>query len=188
MNNIDINISEILSRIRYLYLNNDVYVTCLDSYKGFKVLDLEVGPFEKGSKYKVKQFIADSLIHYNIFEKLPGEKLDNLDVQRHAISERDNQKLEKKNNPLFLMNIRENKRDMLNDVENKKKTKMDFDRYNSYMSNIIYNRLLKSLRLSTTEISTAEENRLTTSEKKLFSILNKIILEWLNFFLHQEQL
>ena len=72
---------------------------------------------------------------------------------------------------------------MENLVEEKSRPKIDLDRYNSYTTNYLDNRLLKLLKLAKTELSLEDEHKLTNSEKTLFNIISKIIKKWRAYFL-----
>ena len=119
-------------------------------------------------------------------EIIPAEKCDNVDVQRYAISERDDQKLIQTEENFFLNKIKEFKQFMKNDIKNKNKPQINLDRYNSYSLSMVDNRLLKLLKLAKTDLSLDDERRLTSSEKLLFEILFNLIKNWRNFFLISE--
>ena len=107
-------------------------------------------------------------------------------MQRYAISERDDQKLIQTEDGFFLNKIKEFKQIMKNDIKNKNKPQINLDRYNSYSSSMVDNRLLKLLKLAKTELSFDDERRLTISEKLLFEILFKLIKNWRNFFINSK--
>ena len=165
-----------------MFRNEEIYTICISDSNGFSLLNHKIGPFKKGKTYKLKFFIALPFIEKNILKLTPREKCDSLDVQRYAVSERDDQKLVKRADHYFLNKIKEFKVFMEKKVKDQEKPKIDLDRYNSYMSNIIYNRLLKLLKLATTEPSFKDEEKLTFSEKILFKRLNKLLSIWNEFF------
>jgi hypothetical protein len=144
------------------------------------------GPFEKGKKYKLKFFEAMPFIGFKVLKLLSEEKCDNIDVQRYAISERDDQKLILSENNLFLNKIKEFKLFLEKEVREKNKPKIDLDRYLSYFVNVIDSRLLKLLRLARSELSLEDERRLTSSEKILFKKLYPLIKQWRMFFLQND--
>jgi hypothetical protein len=172
-----------LSRINFIFKNEIITTECIKSHKGFKILGESFGPYEKGNKYKIKLFSAVPFIQNDILEIIPQEKCDNIDVQRYAISERDDQRLIQ-TNKFFLSKIKEFRHFMIDDIRKKKKPQLNLDRYNSYLLNIVDNRLLKLIKLAKTEISFDDERRLTASEKKLFDILFNVIKQWRNFFIN----
>ena len=171
-----------LSRLNFIF-NNEIIVTeCIKDFEGFSLLGESFGPFEKGKKYRITLFSAIPFIEKDILKVTPIEKCDNIDVQRYAISERDDPKLIKRNENFFLNKIKEFKKIMEIEILKKNKPKIDLDRYNSYNSNIIDSRLLKLLKLSMTELSLEDERRLTKSEKLLYTYLYNLIKIWRNFF------
>ena len=172
-----------LNRINFIFKNEIITTECIKSHNGFKILGESFGPYEKGNKYKMKLFSAVPFIQNDILEIIQQEKCDNVDVQRYAISERDDQRLIQTNDNFFLSKIKEFKQFMLEDIKKRKKPQINLDRYSSYLLSIVDNRLLKLIRLAKTELSLDDERRLTISEKKLFDILFNIIKQWRNFFI-----
>jgi len=83
----------------------------------------------------------------------------------------------------FLNKIKEYRFFMHKDVKDNIKPKIDLDRFNSYLSNIIDSRLLKLLRLSKAELTLEDEKRLTRTEFVLYKFINHIINTWRDFFL-----
>ena len=175
-----------LKRINFMFKNEKITTECVKSYEGFTLLGESFGPFENGKKYKIKLFSAIPFIINEILEIIQSEKCDNVDVQRYAISERDDQKLIQTEDGFFLNKIKEFKQIMKNDIKNKNKPQINLDRYNSYSSSMVDNRLLKLLKLAKTELSFDDERRLTISEKLLFEILFKLIKNWRNFFINSK--
>ena len=173
-----------LNRINFIFKNEIITTECIKSYKGFKILGDSFGPYEKGNKYKLKLFSAVPFIQNDILRITQQEKCDNVDVQRYAISERDDQRLFHTNNNYFLSKIKEFKQFMIDDIRKKKKPQINLDRYNSYLLSIVDNRLLKLIKLAKTDLSLDDERRLTISEKKLFDILFNLIKKWRNFFIN----
>lgn len=171
-----------LNRINFIFRNEKIIAECIKNYEGFSLLGESFGPFEKGKKYKLKLFSAIPFIEKDILKVAPTEKCDNIDVQRYAISERDDPKLIKRSNSYFLNKIREFKTIMENEINKKNKPVIDLDRYNSYTSNIIDSRLLKLLKLSRAELSLEDERILTNSEKLLYDYLYHLIKIWRDFF------
>lgn len=172
-----------LKRVNFIFKNEEIMSECVKNHKAFILFGENYGPFEKGQKYKLKFFIALPFIQKEILKPISDEKCDNVDVQRYAISERDNEKLTNQSKPYFLNRIKEFKSVMEYEVENNQKPKVDLDRYNSYSSNVIDSRLLKLLRLSKAELSLDDEKRLTLSEKILYKELYTVIKVWRDFFL-----
>ena len=82
-----------LKRVNFIFKNEEIIMECLKSHGGFSFLGEQYGPFEKGNKYKLKHFLALPFIQNEILKLSSSEKCDNIDVQRYAISERDDQKL-----------------------------------------------------------------------------------------------
>lgn len=171
-----------LNRINFIFRNEKIIAECIKNSEGFSLLGGSFGPFEKGKKYKLKLFSAIPFIEKDILKVAPTEKCDNIDVQRYAISERDDPKLIKRSNSYFLNKIREFKTFMENEINKKNKPVIDLDRYNSYTSNIIDSRLLKLLKLSRAELSLEDERILTNSEKLLYDYLYHLIKIWRDFF------
>ena len=171
-----------LNRINFIFRNEKIIAECIKNFEGFSLLGESFGPFEKGKKYKLKLFSAIPFIEKDILKVAPTEKCDNIDVQRYAISERDDPKLIKRSNSYFLNKIREFKTIMENEINKKNKPVIDLDRYNSYTSNIIDSRLLKLLKLSRAELSLEDERILTNSEKLLYDYLYHLIKIWRDFF------
>jgi len=175
-------LSNSLSRINFIFQNEKIITECIKDFEGFSLLGESFGTFEKGKKYKLKLFSAIPFIEKGILKVAPEDKCDNIDVQRYAISERDDPKITKRTNNYFLNKIKVFKRFMENEIDNKNKPKIDLDRYNSYTSNIIDSRLLKLLKLSMAELSLEDERLLTNSEKLLYGYLYYLIKTWREFF------
>jgi len=172
-----------LNRINFIYRNENIITECIKSSEGISILGESFGPFEKGKRYKLKLFSAIPFIENDVLKVEQEEKCDNIDVQRYAIGERDDQQLIKRENNLFLNKLKEFKRFMEHDIKKSYKPNIDLDRYNSYTSNIIDGRLLKILKLAKAELSLDDELRLTNSEKLLYEYLYNLIKTWRQFFL-----
>ncbi|MHA1913795.1 MAG: hypothetical protein ACW986_02125 [Promethearchaeota archaeon] len=172
-----------LNRFSFIFINELVTTECIKNETGFTILGERFGPFEKGKKYKLKLFSALPFIKNDILEIAPSEKCDNVDVQRYAISERDDQKLIQTDDGYFLNRIREFRHFMIEDIKKKKKPQMSLDRYNSYASSIVDNRLLKILKLTKSDLSMDDERRLTIAEKLLYRELSTFIKKWRSFYL-----
>jgi hypothetical protein len=173
-----------LKRINFIFKNEKITTECIKSFEGFTLLGESFGPFEKGKKYKIMLFSAIPFIINNILEIIQSEKCDNVDVQRYAISERDDQKLIQTDEDYFLNKIKEFKQFMKNDIKKKNIPQINLDRYNSYSLSMIDNRLLKLLKLAKTELSLDDDNRLTISEKLLFEFFFELIKNWRKFFIN----
>jgi len=186
MENVGGQLTKSLNRINFMFKNEKITAECIKSFEGFTLLGESFGPFEKGKKYKLRLFSAIPFIIKEVLEIIPAEKCDNVDVQRYAISERDDQKLIQTEENFFLNKIKEFKQFMKNDIKNKNKPQINLDRYNSYSLSMVDNRLLKLLKLAKTDLSLDDERRLTNSEKLLFEILFNLIKNWRNFFLISE--
>lgn len=169
-----------------MFKNEKITAVCIKSHEGFTILGESFGPFEKEKKYKLNLFSAIPFIENDILEIIQLEKCDNIDVQRYAISERDDQKLIQTDDHFFLNKIREFKKFTEVDIKKKKIPQVNLDRYNSYSSSIVDNRLLKLLKLAKTELSLDDERRLTNSERILFKQLFSLISQWRNFFIRHE--
>ena len=72
---------------------------------------------------------------------------------------------------------------MEKDVKDGIKPMIDLDKFNSYLSNIIDNRLLKLLKLSKAELTLDDEKRLTISELTLYRLIFDLLSTWKTFFL-----
>lgn len=174
---------DFLSKLNFIFINEYIFTECIKDFDGFSIFNEAFGPFEIGKKYRLKFFIAKIFIENNILKIALNEKCNNIDVQRYAIAERDDQKLIKQENMHFLNKIKEFRFFMDKDTKEGIKPKMDLDRFNSYLSNIIDSRLLKLLRLSKTELTLDDEKRLTNSEQILYKFMFKFINTWRKFFL-----
>jgi len=183
LNKIGEDLLDHLNRLNFIFKNEVITTVCIKKFNGFSLFNENFGPFEQGKNYKLKFFIAKILINNNILKLAPNEKCDNIDVQRYAIAERDNQKLMQREYVYFLNKIKEYRFFMYKDVKDNIKPKIDLDRFNSYLSNIIDSRLLKLLRLSKAELTLEDEKRLTRTEFVLYKFINHIINTWRDFFL-----
>ena len=183
MNNIEIQLEDSLKRVSFIFKNEVITTKGITNHGRFTILGESFGPFEKGKKYRLPYFIALPFIENNILKIDSREKCDNIDVQRYAISERDDQKLLQRENKFFLNKIKEFRFLIEKEVIEKKTPKLDLDRFNSYSINIIDNRLLKLLKLARTNLSLNDERKLSNSEKLLFTKLFDILKAWRNFFL-----
>ncbi|MFO8018611.1 MAG: hypothetical protein R6U96_08250 [Promethearchaeia archaeon] len=173
-----------LVRINFIYQNQPILTECVKKSKGFSLLGHMVGPFKKGKKYKLKYFIAAPLIKKKILEVVPDEKCDNVDVQRYAIRERDDQRIVYPKEKLFLNKLKEFREFLVKKVDDRIIPKTNLDRYNSYLSNLVDSRLLKLLKLSRSELSPADEKNLTDAEKMLNERIFKLINTWRKYFLN----
>jgi len=160
-----------------------VNTECIKDYAGFSLFGEQFGPFEKGKNYNIKLFLAIPFIENSILKIISSEKCDNVDVQRHAIAERDTQQLLRQDANYFLNKIKEFRKFMEKDVVDEIKTRRDLENFNSYLMNVIDNRLLKLLRLTKTELSLDAERRLTNSEQTLFKRIHKLVNTWRSFYL-----
>jgi len=170
----------------FIFRNEEITTEGISDHNGFSILGESFGPFEQGKKYRLPYFIALPFIENNILRIDSREKCDNTDVQRYAISERDDQKLLHRENKFFLNKIKEFRVFIEKEVIDNKIPKLDLDRFNSYSINIVDNRLLKLLKLARTNLSLNDERKLTTSERLLFTKLFDIIKAWRDFFLMKE--
>jgi len=184
LNKIEENLIDSLNRINFVYKNRKIFTECVKNYNGFSLFGKRFGPFEKGKKYNLKFFIAVPFIENNILKIESSKKCDNVDVQRFAIAERDDPRLIRQEN-FFLNEIREFKIFLKKQIKDGEKPKSDMDRFNSYMANIIDNRLLKLLKLAKAEaeISLEDERKLTNSEHLLFNHIYNLIVTWRSFYL-----
>jgi len=183
LSNVEENLSDSLKRINFIFRNEEITTECIISHQGFSFLGEKLGSFEKGKKYRMQYFKAIPFIKNNILRIVSSEKCDNIDVQRFAISERDDQKLIQRDDSHFLNKLKEFKLLMEKEVEDKTKPKIDLDRYNSYTANVIDSRLVKLLRLSKSDLSLDDERKLTNSEKTFYKMLAELVRGWRNFFL-----
>ncbi len=163
--------------------NEEISMECVKNFDGFSILGEKFGPFEKGKKYRMKFFQAIPFIEHNILNINPTDKCDNVDVQRFAIEERDDQRIIIHDNKYLLNKIKEFKRFMEKEVREGIKPQEFLTNFNSYLSNIIDSRLLKLLRLSRSELSLDDERRLTKSEQFLYNKIYELINNWRSFFL-----
>ena len=172
--------------MNFIFKNEEITTEGISNYNGFSLLGESFGPFEKGKKYRLPYFIALPFIENDVLRIDSREKWDNTDVQRFAISERDDQKLIQRENKLFLNKIKEFRFFIEKEVTGKKIPKLDLDRFNSYSINLVDNRLLKLLKLARSNLSLNDERKLTTTENILFTKLVDIIKAWRTFFLSQK--
>jgi hypothetical protein len=176
------NFGEQLLRLNFMFKNQNITTECVTNHPGFSLLGEPYGPFEKGKQYKLKFFTAIPFLKSNILKIIESEKCDNIDVQRYAINERDDQTLIRRENKFFLNKIKEFRHFMENKVEMNIKPKIELDRYKSYSANIVDSRLSKLLRLAKSELSIVDEQKLTNSEKKLYNYCSSMIKIWRDFF------
>lgn len=182
-----INLIDDLKRINFIFKNKEIYTECVKFCEVITILGRKFGPFEKGKKYWLKFFLAIPFIENNILKITSSDKCDNVDVQRYAIAERDNQKLIQQENEYFLNKIRDFQAFLEMEILDGVRPKIDSDRFNSYLSNIIDSRLLKLLRMSRTELSLEDEKKLTSSEKLFFDIIYEYIKTWRSFYLKRNK-
>lgn len=184
MSKIEIPLDDALKRINFIFKNDEILTECVSDYEGISFLGESFGPFEKGKRYKMRYFSAIPFIEKDILIISEDEKCDDKDIQRFAVYEVNvGEKLTKQEDPYFLVKLKEFRMIMEKAVNERKKPKIDLDRYNSYTSNYIDNRLVKIIKLSKTELSFEDEKKLTTSEKELYKIISKIMKNWRSFFL-----
>ncbi len=172
-----------IKRINFRFLNQELPLVCIKNYNGFSLLDENFGPFEKGKEYRLNLFKAIPFIENEILKVSDEEKCDNNIVQRHAIAERDNQKLVRQETSYFLDKIREFRRFIEIDIRKGLRPHLNKDKYNSYIMSILDNRLLKLLKLTKTELSIDDERRLTFSEQVLFDKIYMLVKGWRDFYL-----
>jgi hypothetical protein len=172
--------------VNFIFKNEDVSTEGISDHNGFSILGESFGPFEKGKKYTLPYFVALPFIENNILKIDSKEKCDNTDVQRYAISERDDQRLLYRENKFFLNKIKEFRFLVEKEVNENKIPKLDLDRFSSYSINIVDNRLIKLLKLARASLSLDDERKLTYSEKLLFAKLFEIIKIWRKFFLTKD--
>ncbi|MBD3193746.1 MAG: hypothetical protein GF317_01730 [Candidatus Lokiarchaeota archaeon] len=176
-------LNDSLNRINFVYQNQEIQTECIRDFKGISILSKKLGSFKKGNQYRIKLFNAIPLIEHGILKIAAIEKCDNVDVQRYAISERDDRRLKELESKFFLNKVKEFKYFMEKNVRENNKPKATLDKFNSYMSNLIDSRLLKLLRLAQTELTIADEKKLTNSEEVFFKHISEIINTWRVFFL-----
>ena len=172
-----------LERINFMFQNEKITCICIKNHEGFRLIGEFFGPFEVGKNYKLMLFSAIPFVINDILEIISSEKCDNIDVQRYAIKERDDQKLIQPEDIFFLNKIKEFRQLMEIDIEKKKTPQINLDRYSSFSSSIVDLRMLKLLKLAKTEPSLNDERLLTFPEKKLFALLNSFFKQWRNFFI-----
>ena len=177
------NFGDKLVRLNFIFKNQIITTECIKDYPGQSLLGETYGPFEKGKQYKLKFFIAMPFIKEKLLRVIDDEKCDNIDVQRFAINERDDQSLIRRENKYFLNKIKEFRHFIEKEVDSNLRPKVELDRYRSYHANIVDSRLIKLLLLAKVDLSLNDEQKLTNSEKKLFHHISKIIKIWRSFFL-----
>lgn len=184
MNKIEYLFVESLQRINFIFTNEDIYTECIKNHKGFSILGENLGPFEKGKKYKLKFFLAVPFIKNNILKVASTDKCDNVDLQRFAIEERDDQKLIQRENEFFLNKIKEFHLFLEKDVIENNKPQKFLDDYKSYLTSVLDSRLLKIMRIAKSDLSIEVEKRLAISERLLYNNIHKIVNMWREFFLN----
>ena len=183
LNKIEYEFLDSLRRINFIFRNEDIYTECIKNHKGFSILGDKLGPFEKGKKYKLKFFLAVPFIKNNILKVAPSDKCDNVDLQRFAIEERDDQKLTQREHDYFLNKIKEFNLFMEKEVIENNKPQRFLDDYKSYHTSVLDSRILKIMRIAKSDSSIEVENRLAVSEHLLYNNIHKIINIWREFFL-----
>lgn len=178
------NFGDQLLRLNFIFKNHIITTECIKNYPGQSFLGETYGPFEKGKQYKLKFFIAAHFVRSNFLKVIDDEKCDNIDVQRYAINERDDQSLIRRDTKYFLNKIKEFRHFIEREVENNLRPKVELDRYKSYHTNIVDSRLIKLLRLAKVDLSLNDEQKLTNSEKYLFQQFSRTIKVWRSFFLN----
>jgi len=173
-----------LKRVNFLFKNQEISTECVKSYRRFTIFGKNFGPFEAGKKYRLPFFVAIDFIEQNILKVISSERCDNKDVQRYAISERDDRRLKDWPDKFFLNRIMEFKRFTEKEINEKQRPGIDLDRFKSYMAHIIDGRLTKLIKLSRTDLTLNDEKRLTASEVYIYQKINNIINEWRKFFLN----
>lgn len=177
------NFGDQLQRLSFIFRNQNITTECIKDYPGQSLLGENYGPFEKGKQYRLRFFIAVPFIRKNYLKTVADEKCDNVDVQRFAIKERDDQSLIRRENKYFLNKIKQFRYFIENEVEDNLRPKVELDRYRSYFANIVDSRLIKLLLLAKVDLSLNDEHKLTHSEKVLYCYFSKLIKIWRKFFL-----
>ncbi len=184
MSKIEEDLADSIKRINFRFVNQEIKMECIKNYDGFSLLDERIGPFEKGKEYKLKLFKGITLIEKGVLQITTEEKCDNTIVQRHAIAERDNQKLVRQESLFFLNKIKEFKKFLKMDIKKGLRPPLDINKYDSYIMSILDHRLVKLLKLTNTELSLDDERRLTYSEQALFDKISQLIIIWRKFYLN----
>ena len=184
MNKIEEEFINSLNRINFIFRNEDLYAECIKEHKGFTIFGEKLGPFEKGKKYKLKFFLAVPFIKNDILKISQDDKCDNVDLQRFAIEERDDQKLVQRDQQYFLNRIKEFHMFMEKEVNDNTKPQKFLDDFKSYYTSVLDSRLLKILRIAKTDLSLELEKRLTVAERILYNHIYKKINIWRDFFLN----
>lgn len=184
MERLEENFGDQLLRLNFIFKNQVITTECIKDYPGQTLFGENYGPFEKGKHYKLKFFLAVPFIRNNYLKVIDDEKCDNVDVQRFAINERDDQSLIRRESKYFLNKVKEFRSFIEREVEENIRPKVELDRYKSYHANIVDSRLIKLLRLAKVELSLNDEQKLTNSEKFLFHHFSRIIKIWRAFFLN----
>ncbi len=180
---IEENLKDSLNRINQIFQNEKILTECIQDYHAIQIFDLKIGPFKRGKKYRFKFFIAAYLINKNILSLTSEERCDNIVVQRLAMQERDDHNLKNLGDKLFLNKLKEFRRFIKKSLEEGKIPKLNFDKFNSYLANLIDSRLLKLIKLGSTDLSIEDEQRFTTSERVFYSQISELVKAWRKFFL-----
>jgi len=55
---IEIQLEDSLSRVNFIFKNEEISTESISDHNGFSILGESFGPFEKGKKYRLPYFIA----------------------------------------------------------------------------------------------------------------------------------
>ena len=61
-------LSNSLSRINFIFQNEEIITECIKDFEGFSLLGESFGSYEKGKKYKLKLFSTIPFIEKGIFK------------------------------------------------------------------------------------------------------------------------
>lgn len=183
MNKLQEKLIDSLKRMDFIFKNKEIHTKCVKKQKRISILGEKFGPYELGKMYRLKLFCAIPFIENDVLQVIPSEKCDNMDLQRFAITERDDSRLIQQEDTSFLEKIKEFRLFMKNDVMTGKKPQNFLDNYNSYFASVLDSRLIKILKMGKSELTLDDEKRLTHSEHLLFNIINEIIFTWRRFYL-----
>ena len=187
LNRIQESLIDSLYRLNFIAKNEEILTECVKEYRAFSILGEKFGPFEIGKKYKLKLFKAIQFIKFHILKIVSEEKYDSIDMQRYAITERDDPRLTFLKDNRFINKLKEFRIFTKLDIENGIKPQNFLDNYNSYFQSLLDSRLQKILRMSKSELSIDDEKRLSDPEQVLFKIIHEIISTWRNFFLKEKE-
>lgn len=185
MERVEENFGNYLSRLNFIYKNQNITTKCIKDHPGISLLGENYGPYQKGKEYNLKFYIAVPFIKNGYLKVNETEKCDNVDVMNYAVEEGEDESLIRRENKQFLNKIKEFRYFMEREVEKNLRPEVELKRYKSYHASIVDSRLSKLLRLAKVDLSLNDEQKLTNSEIGLFNQFSRKIKIWRDFYLNR---